>query len=149
MAVSDDQGADGTRRAGATGIGGVFFKASDPQAIGRWYRDHLGVELEDPSGEGGASECTAMFRWRDADDPERIGTTVWAAFPRDTPYFSPGDAPFMINYRVEDLDGLLERLRAEGVWVDEHRENHEYGRFAWIRDPDGNRIELWEPPADG
>lgn len=73
------------------------------------------------------------------------GLTIWFTFPEDTPYFAPQNKSFMINYRVDDLDALLETLRAEGVWIDEHREEHEYGRFAWIADPEGNRIELWQP----
>ena len=87
-----------------------------------------------------------MFSWRDANgDEERM--TIWAPFPADTGYFGSTTAQYMVNYIVEDLDGLLEHLRAEGVWVDEKREDHEYGRFAWIQDPEGRRIELWEPPA--
>jgi catechol 2,3-dioxygenase-like lactoylglutathione lyase family enzyme len=105
-----------------TGIGGIFFKSKDPQALREWYRAHLGIESD---GEGGAS-----FHWRDADDPERKGLTVWSAFPQDTNYFKTSSAPFMINYRVENLDWLLEQLRAEGLEVDPRIEEYEYGRFA-------------------
>jgi catechol 2,3-dioxygenase-like lactoylglutathione lyase family enzyme len=122
-----------------TGIGGVFFKASDPQQTYDWYQKHLGI---DPMPDG----SSAIFRWRDAHDPEKKGTTVWAAFRRDTKYFGEGAQMFMVNYRVENLDELLEALKAEGVEVDPKRENYDYGKFAWIIDPDGNRIELWEPP---
>lgn len=119
-----------------TGLGGVFFKAHDPERMYEWYARHLGLTRE----AGGV-----MFRWREPDrDAE--GLTVWALFKQDTKYFGPGPAPFMLNYRVDDLDALLARLRAEGVAVDERREDSEYGRFAWVIDPEGNRVELWEPP---
>ena len=121
-----------------TGIGGIFFKSDDPQRLRKWYREHFGIESEGESG--------AMFHWREADNPEQEGFTVWSAFPADTRYFDPSKASFMINYRVADLDWLLQQLRAEGVEVDPRVEEYEYGRFAWVMDPDGNRIELWEPP---
>jgi predicted enzyme related to lactoylglutathione lyase len=121
-----------------TGIGGIFFKSNDPQRLRDWYREHLGIESEGDSG--------ASFHWREADDPEQKGLTVWSAFPAETSYFDPSKAPFMINYRVADLDWLLQQLRAEGVEVDPRVEEYEYGRFAWVMDPEGNRIELWEPP---
>ena len=121
------------------GIGGVFFKAQNPHEISAWYKKHLDV----PVGEDG----TAMFSWRHAESANEEHMTVWAPFPADTDYFDPTTSPFMVNYIVEDLDGLLEQLRAEGVWIDQKREDHDYGRFAWIRDPEGTRIELWEPPA--
>jgi len=111
------------------GIGGVFFTAKDPEALNAWYVKHLGVPLGDHG---------TMF--------EDGGPVVWSTFPQDTPYFGPQNKPFMINYRVDDLDALLETLKTEGVWVDEHREDLEYGKFAWIADPEGNRIELWQPP---
>ena len=119
-----------------TGLGGVFFKAADPERLYAWYENHLGLKR----GEGGV-----LFRWRESD-ADAPGTTVWALFKRDTKYFAPSDAPFMLNYRVDDLDALLERLRAEGVTVEERREDSEFGRFAWVMDPEGNRIELWQPP---
>jgi predicted enzyme related to lactoylglutathione lyase len=120
-----------------TGLGGVFFKADDPKRLSSWYETHLGLKGEDGS---------VFFRWRerDADAP---GMTVWSIFPRDSGYFDPSRAPFMLNYRVDDLDAILERLRAEGVTIDDRREDSQYGRFAWIMDPEGNRIELWQPPA--
>jgi catechol 2,3-dioxygenase-like lactoylglutathione lyase family enzyme len=120
-----------------TGLGGVFFKSDDPEGLYAWYETHLGLKRK---------ESGVFFRWRDIDD-QTPGTTVWAIFKKDTKYFDPSRAPFMLNYRVDKLDPLLERLRAEGVQVDERREDSEYGRFAWVTDPDGNRIELWEPPA--
>ncbi len=122
-----------------TGIGGIFFKARDPQQMMAWYSQHLGIP---------ASNAYAKFDWRDNDDPERQGSTVWALFPHDTNYFQPSASPFMINYRVADLDGLLAQLREEGVAVEDRIEEYDYGRFAWITDPEGNRIELWEPPLE-
>lgn len=121
-----------------TGLGGVFFKSADPERLYWWYESHLGLKRE----EGGV-----MFRWRENDDNGASpGMTVWALFKNDTKYFAPSAAPFMLNYRVDDLDALLARLRAAGVEVDERREDSEYGRFAWVMDPEGNRVELWEPP---
>lgn len=120
-----------------TGLGGVFFKAEDPDALGSWYREQLGL----PVGEHGYFD----FKWRSEDDPDRVGRTVWSLFPSDTDYFGPTDQPFMINYRVDDLDGLLDALRDQGIAVDDEIEEYEFGRFAWITDPEGNRVELWEP----
>ena len=117
-----------------TGLGGVFFKANDPEKITAWYERHLGL----PRDESGV-----QFRWRGAEDPNEEGATAWAPFPRDSPYFTH---PFMINYRVDDLDALLVELQKEGVQIDPKRDDSEYGRFAWIVDPEGNRVELWEPP---
>jgi predicted enzyme related to lactoylglutathione lyase len=120
-----------------TGIGGIFFTSRDPQKLATWYRDTLGIDV----GEGGH----AMFQWRDQDDPERIGSTIWSIFPNDTDYFKPGNAPYMLNYRVDDLDAVLAALRAAGGWVDDRIEEADYGRFGWALDPDGRRIELWQP----
>jgi catechol 2,3-dioxygenase-like lactoylglutathione lyase family enzyme len=114
----------------AVGIGGVFFKGRDPERLRAWYRDHLGLEVADWGG--------VVF-----DGP---GTTVWNIFSEDTRYFDPSPAPFMINYRVENLDRVLAALRSEGCEVDEKVEASEYGRFGWVMDPEGNRVELWEPP---
>lgn len=123
-----------------TGMGGMFFKARDPQRLMQWYHEHLGIESE----AGGAS-----FHWRERNDPTREGFTVWNAFPHDTAYFRPSSKPFMFNFRVADLDALLTELRAAGVQVDQRTEEYSYGRFGWIMDPEGNRVELWEPPAGG
>ena len=120
-----------------TGIGGVFFKAEDPEKMYAWYEQHLGIRRQ---------HGYVAFPWRADENPDERGLTVWSIFPRDTGYFNPGKSPLMINYRVDDLDALLEALKAEGVEIDPKREDHEYGRFAWIMDPEGNRIELWEPP---
>lgn len=121
-----------------TGIGGIFFKSRDPERLESWYEKHLGIV----AGEDGS----VTFRWREPDDPAAEGCTAWAPFPADTTYFAPSASTWMINYRVDDLDALLAELRREGVVVDERIEEQEYGRFGWAMDPEGNRIELWEPP---
>ena len=118
-----------------TGIGGVFFKARDPNALTAWYRQHLGVPVEDGH---------ADFHWHDKDRPGQTGRTIWSIFPATTDYFG---SAIMINYRVANLDRLLEQLREAGIAV-EKVEDHDYGRFAWIIDPEGNRIELWEPKGE-
>lgn len=120
------------------GIGGVFFKSPDPQALKAWYQTRLGIE---PSADG-----HVMFPWRDHNDPERLGTTSWSVFPQTTKYLDPSPAPFMINYRVANLNALIERLRSEGIAVEGPTEEPGFGWFAWVMDPDQNRIELWEPP---
>ena len=123
------------------GIGGIFFKSKDPKALGAWYERHLGVTLEKYGG--------SKFPWRRADDPEHKELTVWSPFAEDTKYFEPSQSPFMINYIVDDLDAVLDALKAEGVTVDDKRDDSPFGRFGWAMDPDGNRIELWEPPKKG
>jgi len=122
-----------------TGIGGVFFKARDPKALGAWYREHLGIAVEDWGG--------AAFRWVTDDNPTGTGTTIWNPFPATTSYFAPSESSFMINYRVSDLHALLAALRREGCTVDDKVDESEYGKFGWVMDPEGNRIELWQPPA--
>jgi predicted enzyme related to lactoylglutathione lyase len=116
------------------GVGGVFLKARDPKALARWYAEKLGI----PTQEGGALAF---------DGPESAGMTVFAHFPLDTKYFGDGAQQVMVNFRVDDLDQLLKQLTAAEVRVDPKREDHEYGRFAWIWDPEGNRVELWQAPA--
>ena len=120
-----------------TGIGGIFFKGREPDALSAWYREHLEIEIDD--------DHVSTFRWREHDEPGREASTVWSIFPGDTTYFGPGATPFMINYRVADLDAVLAKLRDQGVEIDEKHEDSQYGRFAWIVDPEGNRIELWQP----
>lgn len=120
------------------GIGGVFFKSADSGRLNQWYAQNLEV----PIGDHGAS-----FRWRGWDDPPREHLTAWSIFPATSTYFDPSTAPFMINYIVDDLDAILAKLDAKGVRIDPQREDYDYGRFAWIFDADGNKIELWEPPA--
>jgi predicted enzyme related to lactoylglutathione lyase len=117
-----------------TGIGGIFFKAEDADKLRKWYAKHLGVKLESWGG--------AAFEWQHADGS---GRTVWAIFNKDTPSFKNSRASFMVNYRVDNLDLMLDALAGEGVEIDPERDDNEFGRFAWITDPEGNRIELWEP----
>jgi catechol 2,3-dioxygenase-like lactoylglutathione lyase family enzyme len=109
-----------------TGIGGVFFKADDADALRSWYREKLGIDV-DPTW-GGA----------------QFGDTVWTIFPASTKHFDPSTKPYMLNYRVKDLDAMLAQLRAAGVKVEDKVDDTEFGRFAWATDPEGNRIELWE-----
>jgi len=123
-----------------TGIGGIFFKAKEPKKLYEWYEKHLGMKQE-CEGQG------VMFRPGEKDS-QRESMTVWAIFPEKTEYFKDSGANFMLNYRVDDLDALLGALKEEGVEIDPHREDYDYGRFAWIKDPEGNRIELWEPPKN-
>lgn len=123
-----------------TGIGGVFIRAQDPLALARWYAEHLDVPAERYGG--------ATFRWADGATPECPGSTTWAPFPEDTDYFGDKGQRVMVNFRVDDLDGVLARLRAAGVPVLDEVEDGEFGRFGWCEDPEGNRVELWEP-ADG
>lgn len=122
------------------GIGGIFFKADDPEKLAAWYQRHLGLDVEEYGG--------VTFREGVADDsaPRRQAHTVWSPFAADTDYFSPSEKPFMINFRVANLDALLAKLRAEGVTVEERTEKSEFGYFGWAMDPEGNKIELWEPP---
>jgi catechol 2,3-dioxygenase-like lactoylglutathione lyase family enzyme len=115
-----------------TGIGGIFFKAKDPKALGAWYEQHLGLQLGWDTG--------AQLRW------DGSGATIWSPFKEDTQYFAPSRASFMVNFRVVDLDRMLAQLRAAGVEVDEKTEASEFGKFGWCMDPEGNRVELWQPP---
>lgn len=122
-----------------TGIGGVFFKASDPVAQRAWYRKHLGIDVQDWGG--------AVFPWADADGTLTPGMTVWSIGTADGDHFAPSAAPFMVNYRVADLHALLQALRSEGCNVLAKTEDSEYGKFGWVMDPEGNKVELWQPPA--
>lgn len=119
----------------AVGVGGVFLKASNPQKLSAWYAEHLGISSQD----GGS----LVF-----EGPGSNGMTVFAHFPETTKYFGEGSQQAMVNFRVDDLDELLANLRAAGVRVDPNREDYDYGRFAWIWDPEGNRVELWELPRN-
>jgi predicted enzyme related to lactoylglutathione lyase len=121
-----------------TGIGGVFIRARDPERMAEWYREYLGISTTDGY---------TRFLWRNPEQPEESGSTVWSLFPGDTDYFGPTKPAFMINYRVANLDRMLEQLRKGGVTV-EKVEDYDYGRFAWITDPEGNRVELWEPKGE-
>ena len=120
-----------------TGIGGVFFKArGDQKALASWYAKHLGIPLEAWGG--------AVLRWPD-DKAEDKGLTVWSVAASDSKWFSPSESSFMINYRVDDLEELLAQLRRDGVEIVKGPESDDNGRFAWIMDPDGNKVELWQP----
>jgi predicted enzyme related to lactoylglutathione lyase len=122
-----------------TGIGGVFFKARDPDATREWYKRNLGIDAE---------KWGAKFEWRDKDAPDRVGSTAWTVMKQESTYFDPTTAQWMVNYRVKDLDAMLAQLRAAGAQVDDKVEDTEFGKFGWARDPDGVRFELWQPPAD-
>ncbi len=119
-----------------TGLGGVFFKSKDPAAMKKWYADHLGIE----SGEHGGG-----FHWREKENPEKEGFTAWSIFDEKDNYFVPSESRFMLNYRVENLEELLKKLEKEGVQVVGEIESYSYGKFGWILDPEGRKIELWEP----
>jgi len=112
------------------GIGGVFFRARDPEALRAWYAERLGIDMEDYG---------TTFTAAEGDQ------TVWAPFAADTEYFGPTGQQSMVNFRVRDLDAMLDQLRAAGVAVDERVEEMEFGRFGWATDLEGNRFELWEP----
>jgi predicted enzyme related to lactoylglutathione lyase len=116
----------------AVGVGGVFLKAQDPKKLAAWYAEHLGVSCGD--------DGSIVF-----DGPESAGMTVFAHFPADTKYLGEGPQQAMVNFRVDSLDELLTKLAEAGERIDPKREDHDYGRFAWIVDPEGNRVELWEP----
>ncbi|CDF77844.1 glyoxalase/bleomycin resistance protein/dioxygenase family protein [Formosa agariphila KMM 3901] len=117
-----------------TGLGGIFFKTQNPDATKAWYGKHLGLPVDDYG-------CT--FWWKDKEGNDC--STQWSPFKNDTTYFSPSDKPFMMNFRVENLVELLETLKDEGVTIVGDIEVYEYGKFGWILDPEGNKIELWEP----
>jgi len=120
-----------------TGIGGVFFKAKEnDRALAEWYKKHLGLELKDFGG--------AVLRWPE-DGGEDKGLTVWHVAGPKSKWFSPSESSFMINYRVDNMDEMLTQLRAGGIAIHQGPESHENGKFAWILDPDGNKVELWEP----
>jgi catechol 2,3-dioxygenase-like lactoylglutathione lyase family enzyme len=122
----------------ATGVGGVFFKAADAKKVRDWYRDQLGL----PEGMGGE---WLDVRWRELNDPGHVGHTVWAAFKKDTKHF---DGACMVNYRVDDLDAVLAKVKAAGAKLERTEDEPGNGRFAWIRDPENNLVELWQPPGD-
>lgn len=122
-----------------TGIGGIFFLAKDPVALRAWYQRHLGINVEEWGG--------TAFSWADAEGKPVGGTTVWSIGTAGSDYFAPSASPFMINYRVDDLGALLAALREEGCNVVDKTDDSEYGKFGWVIDPEGNKVELWEPPA--
>lgn len=124
-----------TKMKRVTGIGGVFFKCKDPDKIKEWYKTHLGFDTS-PYG--------VQFEWREEADSTKKGSTVWNPFPDKTKYFEPSTKDFMLNYRVENLEALVEELKKEGVTIVDKVEVYEYGKFVHIMDPEGNKIELWE-----
>ena len=136
-ATADAQQASSLPPERVSGIGGVFFRARDPKVLAAWYRQALGVDMMPGSQ-------VAKFSWRERGDSSRVGSTAWALFPSESKYF-PG--AFMINYRVRNLEAMLAQVKALGVTVDGKITEDAYGRFAWIADPEGNKIELWEPKA--
>lgn len=125
-----------------TGIGGLFFKAEDPKKIKEWYGKHLGFVIDEYGG---------GFKWKELGNPnaEAPAFTAWSPFKKDTDYFDPSEKQFMFNYRVENLVELLKVLREEGVTIVGEMQEFSYGKFGWIMDPEGNKIELWEPIDGG
>lgn len=121
-----------------TGIGGIFFKAKDAAALQSWYKRHLGIDVQEWGG--------TAFNWTDEEDKPVAGSTIWSISSAASDPFEPGNATFMVNYRVEDLHALVKILRDEGCNVLDKVEDSEYGKFAWVIDPEGNKVELWQPP---
>ena len=119
-----------------TGVGGIFFKCKDPSKMTEWYQKHLGLS---------ANPYGATFEWYEDGDNTRKGQTQWTPFPESTKYFEPSSRDFMINYRVENLEALVEELKKEGVTIVDAIESYDYGKFVHILDPEGNKVELWEP----
>lgn len=122
-----------------TGIGGVFFRAKDAPTLLAWYKRHLGIDVQEWGG--------AAFSWTDSDGKPFAGTTAWSIASAEDERFPSGAAPFMVNYRVHDLDALVKALREEGCNVVDRVDESEYGKFGWVIDPEGNKVELWQPPA--
>ena len=121
-----------------TGIGGIFFNATDPVALRAWYQQHLGIDVQEWGG--------TVFAWTDGAGNPTNGSTVWSIGAAESVQFAPSNATFMVNYRVEDLTALLQALRDEGCDVLEKTEDSDYGKFGWVMDPEGNKVELWQPP---
>ena len=119
-----------------TALGGIFFKCKDKQKLNAWYGEHLGLEV---------SDYGTNFEWRDVDDPEKKGLTVWSPFKETTNYFDPSPKDFMINYQVDDIEALVEQLKKEGVTLLDEIQSSDYGKFVHLMDPEGNKIELWQP----
>jgi predicted enzyme related to lactoylglutathione lyase len=121
-----------------TGIGGIFFHAKDPVALRAWYKRHLGIDVQEWGG--------TAFTWTDDAGSPFAGTTIWSIGAADGKQFAPSASSFMVNYRVADLSSLLQALRDEGCQVLEKSDDSEYGKFGWVIDPEGNKVELWQPP---
>ena len=128
--------ADPKTPAKVTGIGGIFFKCKDPKQMNEWYKTHLGFDTK-PWG--------TNFEWRDDANPDKKGSTAWSTFPETTKYFEPSAKEFMVNYRVDDIEALVEQLKTEGVTIVDQIEDSDFGKFVHIMDPEGNKLQLWEP----
>jgi len=120
------------------GIGGIFFKAKDAPALQAWYKRHLGIDVQDWGG--------TAFSWTDSDGKPVGGTTIWSIGPEASDHFAPSKSSFMVNYRVEDLYAVVKALKEEDCNVLDNIDDSEYGKFAWVIDPEGNKVELWQPP---
>jgi predicted enzyme related to lactoylglutathione lyase len=138
IACSAIRGHPETHMKRVTGIGGIFFKAKDPVALRAWYQLHLGIAVQEWGG--------AAFPWVDDGGKPAAGTTIWSVSSAEGDYFAPSTSSFMVNYRVADLPSLLQVLRSEGCEVLEKTDDSEYGKFGWVIDPEGNKVELWQPP---
>lgn len=125
-----------SKKGRVTGIGGIFFKTENPDNVKSWYQTHLGLNTD---------AYGSSFEWRESADPTKKGYTQWSPFKEDTTYFAPSEKAFMINYRVENLEELVEQLKTEGVTILDEMETYSYGKFIHILDPENNKIELWEP----
>jgi predicted enzyme related to lactoylglutathione lyase len=134
--ITKQNNSDITDMKKVTGIGGIFFKCKDPKTVKEWYRTNLGMET---------NQYGANFEWRQAEDPTKKGSTQWSPFAETTKYFDPSTKDFMINYRVENLEALVEQLRNDGVTIVDKIEASDYGKFVHIIDVEGNKVELWEP----
>ena len=134
--ITTKQNKDKTTMKKVTGIGGIFFKCKDPKKMKEWYKTHLGLNTNDYG---------ATFEWREADDSTKKGSTTWSPFAETTKYFEPSAKDFMINYRVADLEALVEELKKEGITIVDKIETYDYGKFVHIVDMEGNKIQLWEP----
>ena len=119
-----------------TGIGGIFFKCKDPEGTKKWYEEHLGFRTD---------QYGALFQFRKFSEPDKVGHLQWGVFTQDSKYMEPSEKEFMINYRVNDLEGLVKEFKANGVTVLDEIETYDYGKFVHIMDPEGTKIELWEP----
>jgi predicted enzyme related to lactoylglutathione lyase len=148
MVLQSARGSNETKDATrVTGLGGIFFKAENPAKLGDWYRAHLGIALV-AAGKSEHAPQFFSFKWREKDHPDTIGATAFSIFPATTKYFEPSTASFMLNFRVANLEQLLAQLKEEGAKVGDKIDDDSTGRFGWVLDPEGNRIQLWEPKGE-